>query len=251
MRPDEILAVIETEATARGFDLVAVLPGAALIAAEPALAPWSPFGALILLGSGRRLWARLRRSPPYNSPDPIDDSAEEALEALIGGPLRALGPTLRWSAKMDAAPVSAIARRAGWGHATPLGLLLHPQRGTWFGIRGVISVDSVVVGPLPSPPEHACLRCVEAPCVTACGPGALRLESGLDVGQCMSTRTVPGPCSDACAARRACPIGVDARYDADQERHHHHAGNASWSRWVGAGPAPVRPREWTPHRGER
>lgn len=250
MRPDEILAVIEPEATARGFDLIAVLPGAALIAAESTFSRWSPLGALILFGSGRALWARLRHSAPHNSPDPVDDLAEEALAALIGGPLRPFGPTLRWSATMDTVPVSTIARLAGWGHATPLGLLLHPQRGTWFGIRGVVSVDSVVEGPLPSLPEHACLRCVDSPCVTACGPGALHREVGLDVGQCMSTRTVPGPCADACAARRACPIGVDARYDTDQERHHHHAGNASWLRWVGAGPVPERPKEWTPHRGE-
>ena len=67
-----------------------------------------------------------------------------------------------------------------------------------------------------------CLTCADQPCLTTCPVGAFTPD-GYDSGSCARHERSGGAptCgADGCAARRACPIGTDHAYGADQMRFH-------------------------------
>ena len=114
----------------------------------------------------------------------------------------------------------ALARRAGLGAASRLGLLLHPVYGPWLSLRALVLTER----PLPESPPGAVFSACEgcaAPCTDACPVGAPRaLPAGFDVGSCGASRALGGACQLHCAARRACIIGPGHAYDLDTEEAH-------------------------------
>lgn len=244
----DTLQATRDAAAAWGLDLLAALSRHDAIEAVPAIeTAWPSIRTFVLLGSGRGLWPHVSASVDVGRVDPVDHHVDEALDALVAGPLAPLQGSILWSPTRGVVPVSALAERAGWGRASPLGLLLHPERGTWFALRGLLGLAVDLRPPPPVVHPHACFQCRDAPCVTLCPSGAVDLRDGLDVHRCFSTRSQPGPCLDGCASRRACPVGPEHRYAPAQERHHHHAGTEAWRRW--SAESQPRPPEWKPHRG--
>jgi hypothetical protein len=106
----------------------------------------------------------------------------------------------------------ALARLAGLGEASRLGLLLHPRYGPWLSLRAWVLTER----PLPVSQQAAgfspCVGCA-APCIDACPASAPRaLPAGFDLGACAAQRTLAGPCQLRCAARRACIFGAEHAY---------------------------------------
>jgi hypothetical protein len=163
-------------------------------------------GVVVVGSAGRELWAALRRDAEaepaiWSDPHPLDgyvgrllDRADLALaEARVG--------SRRFDPCLDASPsvnFRALGELAGLGSMGPFGLLIHPEHGPWWALRGAWLVDAEV----PEPRAHPapCAGC-HAPCV-----GGNRAE-----GIVLATVTVRG----------RCVVGEAARYTDEQISYHY------------------------------
>jgi epoxyqueuosine reductase QueG len=137
-------------------------------------------------------------------------------------PLFPFGPEL-W-------PFQRFAMRAMGIKPSPLGLLVHPQFGLWHALRAAIVLPGMQVK-VPAPHEviHVCEKCDERYCLSAC-PVSAFTSSGFAVDACRGylagPATLPGGMTgpdcmgEGCAARNACPVGLEWRYGQAQIRFH-------------------------------
>jgi ferredoxin len=119
-------------------------------------------------------------------------------------------------------PFQRFSRRSEPVHPSPIGLLIHPKWGLWHAYRGALVLDRLIelpeIGEAPSP----CETCRDRPCLSACPVGAFRAGS-YDVDACVRhVESAAGTAcrTDGCLARRACPVGAEFRYVAEQARFH-------------------------------
>jgi ubiquinone biosynthesis protein len=107
----------------------------------------------------------------------------------------------------DAPDFRALARAAGLGWASRLGLLLHPTFGPWIGLRAAVFVpERLAATPLSGP--SPCADC-PAPCVAAC-PAAAIVDTW-DAARCLPWQAARDTCHGGCLARSACPARRPAR----------------------------------------
>jgi hypothetical protein len=115
-------------------------------------------------------------------------------------------------------PFVAWALRTGRVHQSPVSLMIHPDTGLFFSLRGAIAIpEALDTDPAPGP----CATCATKPCLTAC-PATALTANGYDVPRCHAfLDTAAGSdCMDqGCAVRRACPIGPDRRLPAQSAFH--------------------------------
>jgi epoxyqueuosine reductase QueG len=187
--------------------------------------------SILVVGSGgRELWqamlADLRDHPDRlaNEAHPLDAFVERQVRkadaALPGGVPR------RWFFAAATAEVHldfrALAHLAGLGRRSRLGLLLHPEYGVWLGLRAACFLASpqaagaAATGPVAGDP---CAGCA-APCIPAC-PGEAFVEGHWNVDRCSAFHAAAPTCSASCAARSACIVAPEHRYDADAYRYHY------------------------------
>jgi hypothetical protein len=110
-------------------------------------------GSAVVVGNaGGTLWehfvAHLRANPERlaSEPHPLNRYVAELVSALPVHPRR------RWALATDrTVPLRQLARDAGLGFPSRLGLLLHPTFGPWLGLRAVCFTDEELppTGPLP------------------------------------------------------------------------------------------------------
>lgn len=204
-------ALIRKALAGSGVELVA----SCSVEAYDTLAPeafrseaWLP-GArgLVVVGSaGPAFWRRFRDDmeedeAQRNEANPLDRFVGRTL-AHGDGALKAAGIRFfRFDAVFDATPrvdFVALGRLVGLGYPGPFGMLIHPEHGPWWALRGAWVVDAYVDPPLFEGP--ACTGC-PAPCVggwaNAGGIAAATME-----------------------VRSRCIIGREARYDDDQIAYH-------------------------------
>lgn len=177
------------------------------------LPAFAPDGSLaVVVGNSRALWpvlaAALRRAPRrLDAADVVDAWAEET----IGTAAAATGVAHRilWSHPTGAAavPIQRLARVAGLAWLSPAHLAIHPRFGPWIGLRAVV-VFALPAPQLPRPlPADPCGRCSDA-----CLP-AFRTAVAAGDG--------PEAWRAWLAARDACPLGREHRYDEDQIVYHY------------------------------
>ena len=186
-------------------------------------------GALVVGNAGRRLWERFVVSPERAlSSDPLDAYTRRVLarSAALCSPPASVG---FYADRRDGVylPLVALARRAGFGAPGRVGVLIHPVYGPWIGIRAVLLVAESF-----EPREPAawspCDGC-EAPCASACH-GGLVGATGIDARECYRVRLTLPACALACDARRACVVGREHAYSAEQTAHHSRIRCAAQSR---------------------
>lgn len=180
----------------------------------------SPAKSVLLVGNvGGAFWPhfeRWRRKQPRDIANPLD-----CWSAAI---IRDVAATLRGRAVLPSErpyhPFQQWAMRAEGLRPSPLGILMHPQYGTWHAYRGAILLDRAVSGPGSSSEPHPCDSCVETPCLHAC-PVNAHTGSGFAYEDCLAhvRGQTGGDCRDhGCLDRNACPVGIDYRYpDAMQQ----------------------------------
>lgn len=120
-------------------------------------------------------------------------------------------------------PFQRWAKRAEGLHASPLGILIHPEFGLWHAYRAALCFPDVILLPLRPVADSPCDICVERPCLTACPVSAFSEGGGYDVPACAGhLRSDEGEDCIAlgCRARRACPVGRDHVYDPEQAAFH-------------------------------
>lgn len=240
--PDRSLSRFRERAATHGLTRVWVVDRAPVDAAfaraglSPAPATLFPaYRRVVVLGSaGPDFWRRLRaEGSPV--PDPAADPLDRYSERIVEG-LRA------WLQGVDPAAVSVYPFRhvrqlpgfvhllgtAPWLASAPFGVLVEPQAGPWWALRGAL-LTTLAWPPDPPQGESPCTAC-PAPCVAACPAGAVA-KAGFAWEACADYRLSGPTCRETCLARLACPVGAAFRYDADAIAHHHRASLRELERW--------------------
>jgi len=107
-------------------------------------------------------------------------------------------------------------------HRSPLGLLIHPQWGLWHSYRGALGLRERVELPPRRGGAHPCETCREKPCLSACPVSAFAAGGRYDSTARRSyLEEGTADClTQACGARRACPIAPQMRYIEAQAAFH-------------------------------
>lgn len=186
-------------------------------------------GTLVLAGFiGNRNWRTFIDSPEAGDckPDPLDRWSLR----VIGDLARALGAEAMFP--FDGPPFLPFQRwaiKAEPLHASPIGMLIHPDWGLWHSFRGALAFHERFDLPPPDRRACPCDSCADKPCLTAC-PAAAFTPRGYDVSRCVAhiERAAGIDCmEEGCRARRACPIGAAHRYDPDEANFHMRAFRAA------------------------
>ena len=184
--------------------------------------------ALLFGNAGGAMWQRFSVSPEHGDgkPDPMNRwtsrVAGEALAQLTAGERRDIECLYPFGEPVW--PFQRWAKRAMGLKSSPLGLLIHPQYGLWFALRAAI-----VLPPSEKPEDggrqgkqHPCDDCSEKPCLSACPVGAYS-NSGFNAAACrnhLASGNEPDCMMLGCAARNACPVGTEWRYEDAQLQFH-------------------------------
>lgn len=189
-------------------------------------------GTLVLVGcAGHDGWAAFSRSPEFadGAPDPLDRWSRRA----VGGLAHELGATALFPFEGPPwLPFQRWARKAEPLHPSPLGMLIHPDWGLWHSWRGALAFAARIDLPEADRRPSPCDGCSDKPCLSGCPVNAFT-SAGYDVATCASHLRAPegADCMDfGCAARRACPVGREHVYGAEQARFHMEAFRTSQPR---------------------
>lgn len=190
--------------------------------------------ALVIGSGGRALFDALLAAPEAAEPrDPVDTYTARVLAAAAHG-LEQAGLACRVVHALERregsfADLVALGRAAGLGWPSRLGLLLHPRFGPWMSLRAVVLCAAEFPGTGELRSDAPCASC-SAPCAVAC-PGAALAGPAFDIARCGETRRSDERCRARCAARRACPVGLEHAYSARAEAHHMAASLPAMALW--------------------
>jgi hypothetical protein len=184
----------------------------------PPLARNTPARTLVLAGNaGPRMWLAFdaaRAERPMN----LDEWCAQVLTGLAAR----LGARAVFPFERPYLPFQRWAMRAEPCHASPLGLLIHPDYGLWHGYRGALLFAAAIELPPPDRRASPCANCTDRPCLSACPVEAFD-GTTYDVPACVSHLAgTPEPAcmGIGCLTRHACPVGLDYRYAPVQARFH-------------------------------
>lgn len=184
----------------------------------PPFAAGTPARTLVLAGNaGPRMW-RAFDAARAGQPVTLDAWCARVLSALAAR----LGARALFPFERPYLPFQRWAMRAEACHASPLGLLIHPDYGLWHGYRGALLFADAIELPPPDRRASPCASCAERPCLSACPAGAFD-GTAYDVPACarhLAGLPEPDCMQRGCLARHACPIGADYRYAPEQARFH-------------------------------
>jgi hypothetical protein len=244
-----LLDDVRARCAARGMNLAGAVDAEAFDATQPcgrrARERLAGCDTILLLGSGgRAAWEAVEREnggrlgaarPRYH---PIDRwSADVAAE--VGALLCAQGCEVVAVPSDDRRPLNfrQLAEQVGFGTVSPvIGHLLHPQFGPWVSLRIALLIRGRPFGrcrPNPQLDFEPCGGCAR-PCRRACPVEVYESAERPDLMRCAQHR-IDGGCGGGCEALRACPVGAEHRYGADEEAFRHAYSLFHIRRWVGAG----------------
>ena len=185
--------------------------------------PDGPCQTLILIGNvGDAMWRAFAACRPVGD-NPLDQWSRSEIGALartLGGHLLLPSDGPPWR------PFQRWARRGGAYHPSPIGILIHPDYGLWHAFRGALAFSRKIRLPARDRRPSPCESCPDKPCLGGCPVDAF--ATGVyDVPACTGWlagdkdgATGPNCLARGCAARRACPVGRDHVYRAEQAGHH-------------------------------
>jgi epoxyqueuosine reductase len=165
-------------------------------------------GTLVLLGPrAPGFWEVFAASPEHG--DGADDPLDRWTVRVLGGLAAALGARALYPfGGPPWPPFIAWAARTGRAWSSPVGLMVHDERGLLVSWRGALALPHRLA--LPPTGTRPCDGCA-APCLGACPVGALG-AGGYDVAACrrfVETEAGRSCREGGCLVRRACPVGRD------------------------------------------
>ncbi len=184
----------------------------------PATAADVAAGTVVLAGNaGARMWRAFEAARGASALS-LDDWSLRILTGLAAR----LGARAVFPFERPYLPFQRWALRAEACHASPTGLLIHPDYGLWHGYRGALLFAAALALPEADRRPGACASCADRPCLAACPVGAFDGRA-YDVPACarhLAGLPEPSCMQIGCLARHACPIGRDYRYEPAQARFH-------------------------------
>jgi hypothetical protein len=129
---------------------------------------------------------------------PMDQFAADVMGRAGLADSRVVFPTFYSDVRID---FMKLAELAGIGRPSELGILISPTVGLWFGLRAAVLTPEVL--PETVLATRPCDTCAEKPCKVA---------------------------SDSLERRRACPVGREWQYSAEQALYHY--DRAVGRRWL-------------------
>lgn len=190
----------------------------------PALEDGGTAGSIVLLGNaGGSIWPAFSA---WHGENLVDNPLDTWSKAVVGPIARRLGATAFYPSKPPYMPFQQWAMKAEGLAPSPLGILIHPSYGPWHGYRAALGFSEALEGEAAGAPldqASICDDCRDKPCLSACPAGAISM-SGFAVRPCRAhlvTEEGRALCMvSGCAARNACPVGAQHRYDPAQLRFH-------------------------------
>ena len=181
--------------------------------------PGAPASAsLVLIGNaGSAMWEAFAPERRDES-DPLDKWTKRRVDPIA----ERHGATPLYPFDRPHPPFQRWALRASVAHSSPIGLLIHPEFGLWHAYRAALLVPDDIGFTGEAARPSPCESCSEKPCLSACPVGAFS-KDGYDVPGCANY--LAGAKGDdcicgGCAARNACPIGREYRYESDHIAFH-------------------------------
>ena len=180
-------------------------------------------GTVVLLGfTGGVQWEHFAHATEAGDgmPHPLDRWSHRVIGALA----RELGAADIYPSGAPASPIpfQRLALRCEPVHPSPIGLLIHARWGLWHAYRGALLLPAAIDLPRSRASVPPCASCEARPCLSSCPVGAFR-PGAYDLETCVGhVRSAAGrECRElGCLARRACPVGAEYRYAADQANFH-------------------------------
>ena len=179
----------------------------------------SEYSSIALVGNrGSSYWPEFSQSEEFadGDPDPLDRWSKRIAAGIASRyPVQPLFPS-------DGPPYFPFQR---WAHraegltASPLGILIHPDRGLWHSYRFALLGQ---LEPTAADTRSPCLDCEARPCLATCPVDAIG-ERGYDAERCAEYLFASPQCAcleQGCQARYACPVAPQYRYLAEQSRFH-------------------------------
>lgn len=184
----------------------------------PPFAANTPARTVVLAGNaGPQMWQAFDAARA-GGPMTLDQWSAHVLTELAAP----LGARAVFPFERPYLPFQRWARHAEACHASPLGLLIHPDYGVWHGYRGALLFAPAIALPPPDRRPSPCVTCAERPCLNACPVGAFD-GTAYDVPACarhLAGQPEPACMEIGCLARHACPVGRDYRYTPAQAQFH-------------------------------
>jgi hypothetical protein len=105
---------------------------------------------------------------------------------------------------------------------SPIGSLIHPKYGLWHAYRAALVLDEVLELPIQKSAANPCDSCEDKPCLSTCPISAFTSETYDVPSRVKYLKTSDGEAclTESCAARRACPVGIEFQYNEAQSKHH-------------------------------
>jgi hypothetical protein len=189
--------------------------------AVPLLPDGRTVATLVLLGNaGNAMWRAFRdRDAMQDHRHPLEKWSQQVITGLA----TRLGahPLFPFS-RSPFLPFQRWAQRAEPVWPSPIGVLIHPEYGSWHAYRGALAFPVRVELPPRESLSSPCDTCAEQPCLSACPVDAFA-ESRYDVPACVEHLGSPEGenCLErGCLARRACPVGREFLYPPGQAEFH-------------------------------
>lgn len=205
------------------------------------LAPTAEDKQLILFGhAGRRLWECVQ-AEHRDEEHPIDAYSVRTVQHWLS--LALPEARSRFVFPLGLPPgqhvgLQRLGQLAGWHHPSPFMVGIDARWGSWFAYRAAILTDTALPTSPPEDNGHPCPTCTHRACISACLGNALRTGT-MDFQACQTQRLLAGsPCAQGCAARQACPVGAEHRYDSSQVAHGARYSLAAIRRYVQAPDVP-------------
>lgn len=184
----------------------------------PLCANGAPACTVLMVGNfGSVMWERFSVEHREGA-HPLDSWTELVLTQTAGE----FGASAVFPFQRPYLPFQRWSLRAENCHASPLGILIHPQYGLWHAYRGALLFPEVYDLARPAAIGSPCATCRDRPCLSAC-PVSAFTDAGYDVPQCVACLTTPegkNCMEQGCRARRACPVGRGYQYAPSHARFH-------------------------------
>lgn len=182
---------------------------------------------VMIASPGRIMWPHFSSSVEFR--DGLRDPMERWSARILAGIAKEFDARLVLPFDRPFPPFQTWTAQAAGLRCSPLGLLIHPDYGLWFGLRGALffgaDVENLYVDKVNQQEDvysEICQKCDEKPCLSHCPVDSFS-DGNLNYSRCIShlkSKNLPNCLEQGCAARAACPVGRQHQYRSEQLQFH-------------------------------